>query len=334
MQKLTCTALLCATTTAWAQTDDWSTNNYIAVQGQYVYMDRNKLGHHELVERVANGKEKDVLSAKELLNDFEFTPGYRVSLGYMPTGKVTCELVYMDLRRWEAHSHVKGSNNLRFPFKSSKFTVDFTDAFEAKGVYKSHYQEAEFNFWNHLTPRHGEYFTGSWLCGFRYMDLKERFGLRFFNDKIPNTSLFDPANARESHYNIETKNRMGVLQLGADLQMNPTKHWHWDVFVKTGPLLNYATVKAFLGDLGDTVTVRDFDKTVCKVGFIIEPSVTLTYQFSAHFNIHAGYQLTYVSGLALAGDQFDKGITPDREFMNLNGDMIIQGGFAGMGIGF
>ena len=124
---------------------------------------------------------------------------------------------------------------LRFPFKSSTFTVDFENAFESNGRYKSHYQEAEFNFWNHLTPRKGEYFSGSWLFGVRYMDLKERFNLAFFNDEIPHTSLFDPASARESNYNIETKNRMGALQLGADLQMNPAKHWSWDVLLKWGP---------------------------------------------------------------------------------------------------
>ena len=101
-----------------------------------------------------------------------------------------------------------------------------------------------------------------------------------------------------------------------------------------GPLLNYATIKSFLGDLGNTITVRDYEKTVCKVGFIIEPSITLTYQFGAHFNIHTGYQLTYVSGLALAAAQFDKGTSPSRKYMNLNGDMILQGGFAGVGIGF
>lgn len=330
MQKLTIPVLVCAASAAWAQTEDWSANNHIAIQGQYVYMHRNKLSHHVLVKE--NGA--DLLSSKQILNEFQFTPGYRVSLGYMPSEKVTCELIYLDLREWEAHHTVTGPDDLYFPFHNSLFTIDYNNAFMAKGRYKSHYQEAEANFWVHLTPRRGDYFSGSWLCGFRYMDLKERFNLKFFNDETPLTSIFIPSNSRKSSYDIETKNRMGAVQLGFDLQLNPTRHWNWDLFVKLGPMLNYATIKAFLGDFDNTIVLHDFEKEVCKMGFVIEPSITLTYQFGAHFNIHVGYQMTYVSGLALAGDQFDKSDVPNRKDINLNGDMIIQGGFAGIGIGF
>ena len=67
------------------------------------------------------------------------------------------------------------------------------------------------------------------------MDLKERFDLRFYNDETPLTSLFVPSNSRKSSYKIETKNRMGAVQLGFDLHLNPTRHWNWDAFVKVGP---------------------------------------------------------------------------------------------------
>ena len=58
MQKLTYSALLCAATAAWAQTEDWSANNHIAVQGQYVYMRRNKIHHHTLAERKVARRKK------------------------------------------------------------------------------------------------------------------------------------------------------------------------------------------------------------------------------------------------------------------------------------
>ena len=79
--------------------------------GPVVYMHRNKLAHHVLVEE--NGV--NVLSSKRILNEFQFTPGYRVSLGYMPNEKVTCELIYLDLKRWEGHHKVTGPDDLTSP---------------------------------------------------------------------------------------------------------------------------------------------------------------------------------------------------------------------------
>ncbi len=330
MRRLTAPALVCAMTSVWAQTDDWSMNNHWSFQGDFVYMDRNKLSHHVLVER----REHHVLTAKEVFNEFEFTPGYRVSAGYMPDEKLTVELIYLDLKRWEGHHSVSGHNDLHFPFHDREFTIDFTHAIEAHAKYKSHYQEAELNSWFHWSPRREDYFSGSGLIGLRYMDLKEHFNLAFVNNEIPFTSIVLTTSPRESNYNITTKNRLCTLQFGLDLQLNPTRWWNWDLSVKAGPVWNFVTVKSFLGDFNNTEVIRDFEKHVSKVAFMVEPAATLTFQWGSHFNIHAGYQLTYVSGLALAGDQFDKGDSRSRKFINLNGDMIIQGGFAGLGIGF
>ena len=303
---------------------------HLNLVGDFVYMRRTEI-HNERLVKDSNKFQcpnlcpnYTVIDSEDLIHDFEFEPGYRAAITYTPSEKNSIEANFMYLTPWEGHKKVHGDQSLSFPFKSSDYDLDFTDASKAVAKYVSQFWDAELNYWRNFSPRLATYFGLSGIAGFRYFHWNESFKLTMI--KPPDRST----------YNIHTKNRMYAAQLGLDFQMNPT-HWlSWEAFGKVGLFANDANQQQFLGDFDNSVTVRKGRDAELQWGFFTDVAAQISFRFfNDHLNFHGGYQMMFFTGLSLAPEQVSRGVDEDAGKEDYtHGNAIIHGLYAGIGVSF
>lgn len=310
--------------------DDWSLNNHWNVAADFVYLKRNGLHGKHIVSdsnKPASLTDPDdnfsVMSTKRLVRSFEFEPGFRLTASYTKNKKSTVEATFMTVHEWEGKRTVCGNHSLSFPFNNPNYTHDFNMADKAKAVYRSKFYNAELNYWRHFTPRRGDYFSLSGIIGARYMQLNEKFNLTFY--KGDDTS----------HYRIRTRDHLYGLQVGLDLMVNPTVCISWEFVGKVGPALNHSEQHTFLSDDNDMTTLRKFRKKKFNAVFFADVEGILTFQWTAHVNLHAGYKFMYLNGVVLAPEQIDKKTSAHSGKRVHDGGVIyIHGLTAGVNFGF
>jgi hypothetical protein len=321
----TCSTLLAAELPA--AHDDWSLNKRWALTGDFVYMRRTDVHDHTLINDSSKSQcnpacpDFSVCDTHHLVRDFDFEPGYRLALTYLRNKKTTYELSYLWLHEWTGSCSKHGVRALSFPFTPSSYAQDFQGADAAHAEYVSHFWSVEANYWRHMTPRRVDYFSLSWLLGLRYMDLHESFELAFHKG------------ANKSDYDIHTKNHLFGVQAGLDLQMNPTRRLSWELSAKVGALADWAKQDTFLGDQNNTRVLRDYDATQWHATFLADCFASVAYQCTSYLNVHLGYQMIYLTGLALAPEQIDKDADAHKRIY-LKGEALIYGLFGGLTFGF
>ena len=315
-------ASFCGSTMLSAHIDD-SLNDHWSLLGDFVFMRRSQVPNHSLVKNKNlfqcpnTCPDFTVIDNSDLVNDFDFEPGYRVGLTYMDTIKSSYEINYLYLTPWEAEKKAHGNQSLYF-FSNKDYDKDFVNADEAIAKYTSHYWDVEFNYWRHFTPRRIDYFSLSGIAGLRYFHLYESFSL----------VMITPPD--KSSYDIHTKNSIIGVQLGVDFQMNPMRWFSWEIFGKAGMMGNHTEQKTFLGDMNNQVELRDSKRTKRAFGVFTDVAAQMVFRFKSHYNFHAGYQCLFFSGLALAPGQISKKTNSSAgKEDHTNGTAIIHGLFAG-----
>ena len=182
-------------------------------------------------------------------------------------------------------------------------------------------QNAELNYWGHVTPRLVNYFSFLWLIGARFFYIKEDFDLAF--TRGPETS----------DYLVETKNFLYGLQLGWIFEVNPSSRWTWSLALKGAGFLNDVQQSTLVGDEGNETLLADYTKEQWQGSWFIEGIGKITYRWATYFHIFAGYQAFLLSGLALAPEQRDVELTEGRRIDN-SGQIVLDGFFAGLNFSF
>lgn len=327
----------------------WAHDPHLYLYGDFLYILRQALHSKPIVVKVdteksgssiavPNPTDPNLLNLKQarklgyvdrkmktgnLINHFEFEPGYRVGGWLSPNHHWSLEGNYFWIHEWKGSKYKKGNSNLIFPFRNLTYTHDFFDADRAKGSYKSNLWGAEANIWCHLTARRADYFSFSVIGGFRYFNLDERFKLNMTRQHST------------SSYKIKTENHLGGAQLGFNLQVNPTKVLVWEAILKGGLYAIKGEQKTFLGDFGNTVVLRDQKNSAWNLATNLEGIGTVGLQLASWFNIHFGYEVLYLSGLALAPEQIDTHTGPKSgHHMRMNGNALYQGIIAGVVLSF
>jgi hypothetical protein len=309
--------------------DNYHLNNHWELLGDFVFMRRSEVHNKRLVKDSdkpqCSGQCPNftVISAGNLVNDFDFEPGYRVGLTYIADARNGFEWNFLYIYPWHGDKKAKGNQSLSFPFSKAHFTQDFRNASVAQAEYESQFWNLEFNYRRSSSPRRADFFSLSGLAGLRYVHWNEEFELK----------MFRPPD--RSSYNISTKNRIFGVQIGADLQWNPT-HWlSWEAFAKFGGMVNHAEQETFLGDLDNSIELRDFHKQKRGLGVYTDIAAQFAIHINRHFNIHAGYQFMFFSGLALAPEQISKrGTRNAGNRVYDDGSAIIHGLFVGVILAF
>lgn len=190
--------------------------------------------------------------------------------------------------------------------------IDIPLAIDVIGQYDSKLDNFEIN-WRH---QHSDRVT--LLAGFRYLRLDESlsYDVDFL---VPNLS----------GVNWDTNNDLYGAQIGADLKL-------WRI---GGPLSINGIFKAgIFGNSADNSFAYDVLGTPIDTGsasdstaaFVGEMGITGAYQVTQHFAIRGGYQVMWVSEVALASDQATLMLqSGDMDVINSSGDVFYHGALVG-----
>lgn len=293
--------------------------------GEALLMRRTGIDKRNLVKGPFSSCECEfprLLTAKRLTRGFEYEPGLRVGASFSPNKVSTFEAIYMSLREWEAKKKVEKPGQLHFPFENASFTHDFQDADKAVARYDSHFDSGETSYWYHMTPRHVDYFSFSLLVGLRYVQMREHFRLAYHKA------------VNRSHYNTDTNNYMGGVQVGASFDFNPTNYLMWTLSGKIGGYLNRAQARNFLGDDNDTRVLRNFKAQRWTSSYLGDFAFSLHIIPVPYLDFYGGYEVLCFFNTALAPNQLSHDTGQIRHKVVMGGNPHIQGFFAGLAVSF
>ena len=306
-----------------------SLNDHWNVNGEFVYMRRQHSSSKPIVNDTAKVRacgscsDYTVLKTNALINDQWFEPGYRVGVTYRPNARGSLEANFLWLAEWEGEKKKEGDGTLYFGFKDSDYDGDYIDADEAKGKYDTQFWTGEANYWCHWTPRFVDFFSLSGIFGVRYFHFNEGLDITYVKS------------SDKSHYTIHTKNDAYGAQVGLDLQVNPMRHFSWEASAKFGLMMNAEKQKQTLRDINDTEVLQSGKRHKWQNGCFIDLAALLAFQMMTHLNVHAGYEMIFLSSVATAEDQIRKRLTSGASNkIEPNGAVIIHGLFAGIILSF
>ncbi|GAB6165053.1 hypothetical protein JCM19992_10530 [Thermostilla marina] len=250
------------------------------------------------------------------------------------------EFVYWGLNEWSAMETAQGTT-VSYDLNGNTFTggslfteyrTDFDYATWQQMRYRSNIHNFELNLvieprggkdrmamlpngrWQRRC-REGAYLT--WLFGFRGMSLDEGYiftSSGFLTDVNGTTPLWGQAA-------IRTHNDMFGLQAGAILTVR--KHrLRWGASVKAAPMINWSDQFTDIYELNNT----GYQGYASNDGaaFMGEVGIFADYRLTDFITVHAGFDMGWLVGMALAPEQVDYRL-PDTPTVNDNGYVFFQG---------
>ena len=293
--------------------------------------------------------------------NFDIAAGYYATVGHYLGRDAEnrdhfVEFGYWGMNSWHERQEVVGRRVIEF---GNAFGNLFSPIGQTPGVfdtpvggfnrvdrhiitYDSDIQNLELNVWFRPRGRHDRLVlhpNGRWrrecqpehyisyVIGMRGVAIDEEFG--FFG-----RGIIDDAGGGSSQvdgdYIIRTTNRMFGFQVGGDI-MQRNVRWAWGVRGKAATMINFAdqrsrvvTRAAYIDpfvttDLDETRFVRKDDLSV-----LGEIGIEGTYKIHPQVVIRMAYDWMWITGLALAPEQFQTQVDPPDE-VNVNGLGFYQG---------
>jgi hypothetical protein len=239
--------------------------------------------------------------------DFGYAGGPDVSIERrLGDGPNSVEVRYFGALNWNAAYDYGNTGNIQIG------PITVPAAFDVTANYQSKLNSTEFNL------RHQRSDRVTWLTGFRIIEVNEQldYNVDFI---VPNLS----------GVSWNTSNHLYGGQVGADVAL-------WRL---SGPLSVNGLFKAGIygNDAENDFTFRVLDTPIVEggasdnpVAFVGEIGATTAYQVTRHFAVRGGYQLLWISDVALASDQAQAMLdTLDVNAMNSSGDVFYHGAMAG-----
>ncbi len=317
-------SLLLSTPKLFAETE---LDEHFSLLTDFVYMQRYHVKNNPIVNdstvTICRGSDCNttVLTAKSLVRNFE--PGISATLSYIQNATTSYDLSGLYIWAMDNTSTREGPGSLSYPFHNASFARDFYGADKISARYKSLFYTAEANFWKTFSSLHSM-FGLSTLFGIRFASIGEKFSVNSYK------------HSGHSSYDIKADNDLIGIQVGLDFQIRPIKNFYWDLLLKAGADLNRVSVNVFLGDLNNTVVLRNNSRQKAQNGMFAQAAAGAGYQLADWLNVHIGYQMLFFGGLALAPDQVDRSssrlstsamVSPYQ--ISANGYIIIHGVYTG-----
>ena len=303
--------------------DNWSLNDGFAIWGDFAYYRRSQGNKHRFIIDEGHGKQNscggcsyDKCLSSKVVKDFDYEPGFQVGIVYM-TRHSMLEAEYLFVQEWEGSCHKDDPGLLYFSASHPTYAQDFYKADKASAVYRSQFQNGEVNYFYYITPRRGDYFSGGWLAGIRYISLTENLEIEFHKG------------ADKSPYRVHVWNHMPAIQAGGTIGWNPWRTLSWDFTAKVGVGFDCGRQHTYWGDVDNTVTLRDYEAKKFSLPLLVGGAVALTYQPWRFINLHVAYEFIYLNGILLAPDQMHKSPNPEHHVRAI-GQSFIYGGTAGV----
>jgi hypothetical protein len=273
-----------------------------------------RIGNTPLVLLDMNGAtQSNVLLSTSDLN-FNYEVGPRLLLGHSFDPYNAFEASYFGIYNWQDKATINGNNNLNLPGDlGADNPLDFTDADQVRVTYDSVIHNAELNYVR-------TFGNLSWLAGFRYFNLQERFSLAFFDNQNDTGT-----------YHISTYNNLFGGQIGGRVLENCCGNFSYDLTGKAGVYGNVIRESQNVTDFANFGTVRNTKADGGQVAFIGDVEFNASYQFSQCLSLRGGYQVYWVEGLALAPNQLDFTDTATSGTgLNKTGGLFMHGAHLGL----
>lgn len=168
--------------------------------------------------------------------------------------------------------------------------------------YGSVINSAEANLFSTATTwrdRAGGWLTVDWLAGFRYIGVEEQSSLTI------DACAGDPDCADQVTYRVASRNTMFGGQIGSRARMT-WNNWAVEGWAKAGLLGNaQKEIQAPLVTSSGAPVPRLSSATGSEVGFVGDINLSLVYRLTDVWGIRLGYNTVWISGLALAPNQYD-----------------------------
>ena len=328
-------------------------NNHFGLEIDYVFLKRanshnttlvSSFGetinfpYNDLPKECAKIRGTPLIKTKHLINHMQFDSGVSPALKIFFTTSFTCELRYAGKFSWQSQKIMDCKEildianryrpNKVYTEKESSsdwvnLTEDYHQASRVKSIYKSNMDNAELNFWYHITPRYVDYFSVSVLFGLKHFDINEKIKMYFTKDSTE---------TQTSKYRTKVGNTTLGPQFGGSLEYNPYRFLTWGFVAKFGGLFNRGYQKTLMLDKNNTYLFRFVDKSRSNFAYFGQFFPFIELRPSKSFFLNFNYQVLYVGDIMTASQNvkfYDSGLV-----MNRRGHIIYHGLTGGIQFNF
>lgn len=324
-----------------------------------IAFDRVGTANYTLVERVpgfvsfanvptASGTK--ALKSNDL--DQGFSPGFRLGAAYHINSDYDLSLSFFRIADWDSTQSIGPDNPLNWLVMKAPGSFFQTQDFSYQSMkwdYSTELYNGELNvqkkFSNRITM----------LAGFRWFQLNEDLqGTIPPPDRIlplwklnPNNNLYDVARIENQpgipatgafppFWNTDTANNLYGFQIGADGKLFERGRFSIDGLIKVGGYLNHATETT---GVSLEKVVYESDASTDHFAFVGEAGLQCKYQLTNAIALKLGYEVLWLTGVALAPGQIEETYTiaPSTVHalgINSDSDVLFHGATAGLEISF
>ncbi len=248
--------------------------------------------------------------------DFKYEPGVKATVGYMFPWAFAVEGSFEGQNYWTSRAGDSLAGSLTIPPPLGQALVDLGSAAGGTSTittsYTSRFDSTEVNF---VRP----YANIQFLAGIRYLELNEKYDIN---------GASSPVSA--SDYLITTQNHLIGPQLGARGQWQISR-LQFDIESKAGVFANTAAQHQTVGDVDNTILIRDAASNNTEISFVGEVSAYVTYPIFSWLTGKVGYTGLWITDLALAPNQLDfSNDATSGTALNAHESVIIHGFNAGV----
>ena len=246
--------------------------------------------------------------------------GQRFLLGRLVGENSAVEVSYFGINDWQSSASVADINNLDIPPALVVPASDFDNADAMRVTNSSDLHNVELNWWQTIS---GTQTNGtSLLFGARYLHFADEFNINSTDD-----------DGTISDYNLRARNNLFGAQVGARSARN-YEYWGWDATGKAGLFGNAAEQSQFVGDNGNLTTLRDTSSSQGAVAFVGDLNASLILHLTKTWSLRGGYNLMWIEGVALGGNQLDFTFDADSGTnVSRSGGVFLHGANVGLHAG-
>lgn len=184
-------------------------------------------------------------------------------------------------------------------------TRSFISSYENRINYESNLYNFELNYQRALGSTTS--FRPSLIVGLRYMGAPEEFSLN-----TGGAAAFPPQgllSVARGEYKVETKNNLFGIQIGANIDVDLSRNFSIGLRGKAGVFGNHgeqnSSISAFDFETGNLLDRIEDGETRWTVAPVLEGTISADWRVSRNVSLTAGFNVMYVSGVALAPRQLD-----------------------------
>lgn len=261
----------------------------------------------------------------------EFDAGMRALIGVTLGDWYRLETSYFGSYNWNDLVAIRnfdtndqgGAGNLYSPFSNfgemgGVVGLDYNDFSSLR--FSSRLNNGEVNLRRRVLMRPGSY-EASFLIGARYMDIREEF------EYLAQSTTTGPG-VTSNGVAINTSNRMIGAQIGLLSQFLMQPRCWVDFEMKGGIFQNDASMnRTYTVDAGAGGVFAGADG-VDRTAFVGDISLQFNYQFAPAWTFYAGYNALWITGVALAADNFESDVsimTLGPTLINHRGEVVYHG---------